>query len=222
MAIILLGLAFQASAQSYGRHPFDSKKFNLGFLIGLNYNSYNLKEQINIWDQGILLEQITLQPKYGLTLGMISNFRIIDNISLRFIPAISLEQRDFYYQFAGDSSATIRKIEASYLNLPFLFQFKTNMLKRTRLYVLMGPQLGLNLASNKKVRDDNNLLKIKTEDISLVLGLGLNLYGDRIKLSPEIRYSMGLINIYEPLYVSHSQAISKLFSQVITLNINFE
>ncbi|RMG31733.1 MAG: PorT family protein [Bacteroidetes bacterium] len=223
LALFVVGLAMQVSAQSYGRHPFDSKKFNLGFLIGLNYNAYNLKEQVNIWDEGKLLEKIDVRPKLGLTLGMISNFRLAtDNISLRFIPSISLEQRDFDYYFAGDTAATVRKIEASYLNLPLLFQFKTNMYERTRLYVLMGPQLGLNLASNKKVRDDPNLLKIKTEDFSFVVGLGLNLYGDRIKLSPEIRYSIGLINIYEPLYTSHAYAIGKLMSQVITINVNFE
>lgn len=222
LTILLVGLFTQIQAQSYGRHPFDSKKFNLGFLIGLNYNAYNLKEQINIWDEGKLLTEIQVHAKYGLTLGMISNFKIIDNISLRFIPSISLEQRDFDYHFQGDTIVTERKIEASYLNLPFLFQFKTNMLERMRMYVIMGPQLGLNLASNKRVRDDPNLLKIKTEDFSMVFGVGINLYGDRIKLSPELKYSMGLVNIYEPLYTSHANAIGKLFSQVITLNVNFE
>lgn len=223
LALLFIGLFPQLFAQKYGRHPFDSKNFNLGFLIGLNYNSYNLNEQINILDEGKLLEQIALRPKMGLTLGMISNLRLgTDHVSLRFIPSISLEQRDFDYFFAGDTTATVRKIEASYLNLPFLFQFKTKMYKRTRLYVLAGPQLGFNLASNKKVRDDPNLLKIKTEDVSLVLGIGLNLYGDRIKLSPELRYSIGLINIYEPLYTSHAYAIGRLMSQVLTLNINFE
>ena len=222
LAITLVGLFTQAQAQSYGRHPFDSKKFNLGFLIGLNYNAYNLKEQVNVLDEGKLLTEIQVHPKYGLTLGMISNIRLIDNISLRFIPAISLEQRDFDYHFEGDTMVTVRKIEASYLNLPLLFQFKTNMLSRSRMYVLFGPQLGLNLASNKRVRDDKNLLKIQTQDFSLVFGFGVNLYGDRIKLSPEIRYSMGMVNIYEPLYTSHATAIGQLFSQVLTLNVNFE
>ncbi len=214
--------------QSYqARHPFDFRNFNLGFLMGLNYNSYNLKEQINIVDQGVLLKQIEVIPRPGLSLGMITNFNLHRNISFRFIPTISLEQRNFNYYFATqneaiDSLGAIRKIEASYLNLPFMFQFKSNYYNKTRLYVLSGAQLGINLASNKKVRDDPSLLKITTQDVSLVFGVGMNLYGDRIKLSPEIRYSLGLFNIYEPENTSHAAAISRLSSQVITLIFNFE
>lgn len=215
-------------AQSYkSRHPFDFKSFNLGFLMALNYNAYNLKEQINVVDNGIRLKHIEVVPRPGLSLGMITNFNLHKNISFRFIPTISLEQRNFDYHFATrneaiDSLGEVRKIEASYLNLPFLFQFKSNYYKNTRMYVLSGMQLGLNLASNKKVRDDPTLLKITTQDVSAVFGFGMNLYGDRIKLSPEIRYSVGLFNIYEPGYTTHSAAISRLSSQVLMLIVNFE
>ena len=219
---LLIGMFGSLHAQSYGNaHPFDFKRFNLGFLMGLNYNSYNLKEQINIIDDGVLLERITVQPRYGLNLGMITNLSLHKQIALRFVPTISLEQRDFDYRFAGDSMI-VRKIEASYLNLPLMFQFKTKYYKATRVYVLAGAQLGLNLASNKKVRNDPNLLKITTHDVSLTFGAGINLYGDRIKLSPEILYSVGLINIYQPEFTSHPYAIESLMSQVIAINVNFE
>lgn len=218
----LFGICIQGFSQNYRiKHPFDFKQFNLGFLMGLNYNAYNLKEQINILERGVLLRQIEVLPRYGLSLGMISNFNLADQVSLRFIPTISLEQRDFNYFFHNDSTV-LRKIEASYLNLPLMFQIKSKYWKATRFYVLAGGQLGVNLASNKKVRDDQNLLKIKTQDVSLVFGAGLNLYGDRIKLSPEIRYSMGLQNIYQPEYTSHAEAISQLFSQVLIFVVNFE
>lgn len=220
---ILITLMLQGFSQHY-THPFDSKKkrFNLGFMMGLNYNTYNLKEQINIEDErGVVLEQIELAPKYGLSLGMISNYNLSDQISLRFIPTVSLEQRDFIYSFANDSLVD-RKIEASYFNMPVMFQFKTKYWKRTRVYVLTGAQLGVNLAGSKKVRDDPNLLKITDTDFSLIFGAGLNLYGDRIKLSPEIRYSLGMVNIYVPESTSHANAIEKLMSQVLTIIVNFE
>ncbi|MDX2247027.1 MAG: porin family protein [Bacteroidia bacterium] len=218
----LLFLSQQGFSQSYrNKHPFDFKDFNLGFLMGFNYNSYNLKEQINIIDRGILLHQVEVVPRYGLTLGMIANYNFADQISLRSGINISLEQRDFNYFFQNDS-LIIRKIEASYVNLPFVFQFKTKYYKATRVYVLSGAQIGLNLNSNKKVRDDMNLLKITAQDYSLIFGAGINLYGDRIKLSPEIRYSLGLKNIYEPEFTSHPYAISKLLSQVLVLVVNFE
>lgn len=221
LTVLLLGAALPAHAQSYGnRHPFDFKRFNLGFLMGLTYNSYNLKEQINIEEGGVMLHRIQLVPRYGLNLGMITNVNLAKKVSLRFVPTISLEQRDFRYYFSDGPQ--MRKIEASYLNMPVMFQFKTDYWRRSRVYVLTGGQVGVNLASNKKVRDDLSLLKITTHDLSLAFGFGITLYGDRIKLSPEILYTMGLINIYEPKYTTHAHAISSLMSQVIAINFNFE
>ena len=224
LLLALIGiLAFNSlQAQYYGKHPWDAKKFNLGFIMGLNYNDYNLKEQIEVCDDdGICLNRVTVIPRMGLSMGIINNFNFHDQINLRIIPTISLEQRDFDYAFAGDSIIQ-RKIEASYFNIPFLFQFKGKYWSRTRFYVIGGPQIGFNVGSNKKVRDDPNLLKITTADISLVVGAGLNLYGDRIKLSPEIRYSGGLRNVYVPEFTSHAQAISLLYSQVLSVIVNFE
>jgi len=223
VAAILILFSGQVMGQGYmNRHPFDLKRFNLGLLMGFTYNSYNLKEQVDIYDpeDGRTLRGIELISKPGVNIGMISNLNLAKQVSLRFIPTISLEQRDFNYRFENGSE--IRKIEASYINLPLMFQFKTGYYESTRVYVLAGGQWGYNLASNDRVRDDPTLLKIDRQDISVVLGFGLNLYGERLKLSPEIVYKAGLFNIYVPEDTTHDEAINRLFSQVISLNINFE
>lgn len=226
--ILLIGVISSSTAQTYGKHPFDSKKFHLGFQMGLNWNGYNLKEQIQVYDQGVLLDGIEVIPRWGMSFGMITNFNLKDYAALRIVPGISLEQRDFNYNFIDavepvDSVAPInRRIEAAYFNLPVMMQWRTKYWERQRLYVLTGAQIGLNLQSDKQVLDDPNRLKINTQDMSLVIGLGWNLYGDRLKLSPEIRYSFGLFDIYEPTNTTHAEAISLLYSQVLTFSINFE
>ncbi|MEL6588827.1 MAG: porin family protein [Bacteroidota bacterium] len=227
LASLFLLLCMSASplqAQYYGRHPWDAKFFNLGFTMGLNYNRVNLKEQIDICERGSCLNRIEPIPRMGLSMGIISNFNLHEHVQFRFIPTVSLEQRDFDYQFQGADQDSIiqRKIEASYLNLPMLFMIRARYWKRSRFYVVTGPQIGINFGSNKKVVDDLNLLKITTMDYSLVFGCGLNLYGDRIKLSPELRYSMGLRNIYVPEFTSHATAISLLYNQQLSLIVNFE
>lgn len=210
-------------AQKYRNgHPFDFKRFNLGFLMGFTYNSYNLKEQVNIEENGVLLQRIEMLPRPGLNLGMISNFKIHNQMSLRFVPQISIEQRDFNYFFADEAEPEVRKIEAAYLDMPLMMQFKTAFFKRTRVYVLAGANMGVNLTGNKRVQDDPKLLKISDTNYSIALGIGLNLYGDRVKLSPEILYKMGVGNIFVPEFTTHALAISSLTSQVIAINFNFE
>ena len=225
---LIVGILFCASLGLKGQkntnmHPSDLDKFNLGFLMGINYNTYIMDEEINVRDEmeGTIARNVELIPRYGLSLGIITNFRITNNLSLRIIPAVSLEQRNIDFHIEGEPVSN-RQIEATYFNVPVTLQFKSNYYNRMRVYLVGGGQFGVNFASNKKVRDDPNLLKIQKQDISLVVGAGITLYGETIKLSPEIRYSVGLSNIYVPEFTNHANAINSLMSQVISLNFNFE
>lgn len=215
--------------QGYGRsHPFDFKEFNLGFLMSLTVNSYNLKQQVNILDeldgQPVMLRNITMQNQPGLKLGLITNYNLTRQLSLRFIPAVSLEQRDFTFNFEEEDGVVPvnRAVNTSYLDLPLFLQIKTKYYKRYRIYLLTGPQLSINFSNNKKVQNDPNLLKIESQDIAWTVGWGMQLYGDRLKLSPEIRYSMGLTNIFVPEFTSHARAITQLFTQQLVICVNFE
>jgi len=223
--VLLLSLVsyYPSLAQRFGRHEFDFKRFNLGFQVGINYSTYDLEEDIMVSSPGYstIAERIEMNPQPGLRLSIITNLNLHNNLALRFIPGVSLEQRNFKF-FFDDGTIEDRKVEATYLYLPLLFQFKSDYYNKTRFYVVGGGQMGINFASNKRVRDDPSLLKINQQDFNLVVGLGFNLYGDKIKLSPELTYSFGLKNIYEPEFTTHAEAIQSLRSQVLALIINFE
>lgn len=222
----LIWLLFSVSfGQNYrDRHPFDFKNFNLGLQIGLTYNDYNLKEQINVAEGLDTLRNVSLQTKPGMDFGMIANVNLSRQISLRAVPSISLEQRDIYYQIDGPEGPRrqTRKIDPAYFNLPVMIQWKTSYWKRLRFYTLTGAQLSVNMVRTEKVQDNPDLIKLTRYDGALVFGFGLNMYGDKIKFSPEIRYKLGLSNVYVPDNTTFATAISRLSSQVISLNFNFE
>ncbi|MBX7243411.1 MAG: PorT family protein [Bacteroidia bacterium] len=231
--LLVLGLsllfALPASAQiirkrSYKyKHPFDFRNFNLGFEMGLNYNSYLVKDYVNVWDEGILLDHIEIENSPGLNLGMIMNMNLHDNLNIRSIPAISLEERRFRYVFSLPTPDTqIRRVESAIFDFPLLFQVRSNLYKRQRMYFITGPQYSLNVQSSGKLRDDPSLIKVKANTLNWVFGVGMNLYGEKIKLSPELKYTIGLTNEYVPRNTSHANAIFFLYRQVLTLNILFE
>ncbi|MFN0204609.1 MAG: porin family protein [Bacteroidia bacterium] len=202
------------------RHHYDHKRFNFGFMMGISYNRYLMKSHRNIFDDGRLLEEVDIIPKPGLNIGMINNLMINDKMCVRFIPAVSLEERHFAFHFTDTTER--RRVESAYLDFPLLFQVRSALYNGTRLYVVSGPEFSINFQSNKKIKNDPTLIKVQSTCTSWVIGVGYNLYGDRIKLSPEFRYSIGFTNDYVPLNTSHSVAISRLFRQVITINVLFE
>jgi len=222
LTLLLIGSSF---SQNYrDRHPFDFKKFNLGLQIGLTYNDYNLNQQINVGEGPDTLRGLSVRPRPGVSLGMITNLNLGRQVSLRAVPSITLEQRDLVYQIGNpqESAPLVRKVDPAYFNLPVTLQWKTSYWRRLRFYVLTGAQLSVNLVRTEEVRDDPNLIKLTRSEGALVFGFGVNMYGDKVKFSPEIRYKMGFTNVYVPENTSFATAISRLTSQMISLNFNFE
>ncbi|MEO0897296.1 MAG: porin family protein [Bacteroidota bacterium] len=212
-------------AQGYlNKHPFDFKRFNLGLQIGLQYNSFNLSEQVNVAEGLDTLQFIQLRPKPGINFGMIANYNVAPYLSIRAVPSISLEQRDIVYNISGLEGPRnpVRKVDPTYFDLPVMLQWKTSYWRRLRFYVLTGAQVSMNLVRNEKVEDNPELIKLTRFDNALVFGFGLNMYGDKVKFSPEIRYKLGMQNVYVPDNTNFANAISRLSSQVISLNFNFE
>ena len=215
--------------QAQRMHHFDVRKFNLGFTMGANLGRYKMTSFPNSFDEDTqtILKSVQVVAKPGFTIGLITNLKIINNIDIRLLPSVSLEQRDFKFFLESKldpdvDSLNIKKIESAFLNIPFMVKFKSDFYKAYRVYAQFGVQLSVNMASTKKVRTDPDLLKTITTDFSFVSSVGIDLYGERLKLNPELRYALGLVDVYVPKNTRFAGAITELFSQSLSLLINFE
>lgn len=232
---VLAGLLVSCVVQLWGqsnRH-YDLRKFNLGFLMGLNIADVKIKYndlKLNYTKPGDLAE-IDALASPGITLGMITNTKIIPNFDFRFIPSISLQQRNFNYHFANhqkissyqyQDSMIKKRLESANLDLPAMLRFRSDFYRNYRVYVMSGVKYSINLASDKRSRDDPNIIKIDKRDWSWEVAAGIEIYGDRVKLTPEIRYSLGLRNVYAPENTDFGDRISRMNTQAILISLNFE
>jgi hypothetical protein len=204
-------------------HYRDQSRFHFGFVLGLNVadsrvSQGNLPLRTTTGDS---LVGLRYSATPGINIGLIANLKLDEHLDLRFIPAVSLQQRDFFFDFIGKPTET-RKIEASFLNLPLLLQYKSDVYKNYRVFVNTGPQVSLNLSSNERVQNDPTLLRITKVDYAWRFGFGMNLYGDRVKLSPELSYSFGLRNVYVPGGEDVAGAIRSVFISTFALSFCFE
>lgn len=228
VALCLMTVLLAGAAQGQTTHYFDQRPFNLGFTMGLAVASYDMTSQINQVDPstGRVVVQVDMISKPGIYLGLITNLKLADHWDVRFMPSVSLEERDFLFYFDSTSTnkepVVRKKIESSNLNLPFTIKFKSDFYRNTRVFVQFGIQPSFNLASSKKVRNDPELLKTQSFDTAVLASVGIDLYGEKLKLSPELRFTRGLGNLYVPTRTRFPQAISDLFSQLLVININFE
>jgi Outer membrane protein beta-barrel domain len=232
ISVLLFAFAALAPVAGAQRSPdnalrYDLRAFNLGFMAGLNIPSVNLAYgSLNgsKFTPGVL-RNLTFEQTPGINLGMITNFRLHNNWDVRFIPAVSLQERRFNYIFSDrnlQDSIYSRTLEAAFVDLPLMLKFKSDVYHNYRVYVLLGAKYSRNLISDKRARADPDLIRIGQNNFCIESGIGLDIYSDRVKLCPEIRYSLGVNNMYESQNTRFGNVIQSLNLHNILICINFE
>ncbi|MFN8922969.1 MAG: porin family protein [Sphingobacteriia bacterium] len=219
--LLVLALTNVGLAQ-WNNTKYDTRKWNLGFTMGLHMGFVRLDQGDIDPDPitGLIARDVRARPVPGINLGLIANLPLHRYFDLRFVPQVSLQQRDFTYRVRDTTFD--RRLQASYMDLPLMIRFKSQFYHNYRVYVMTGLKYSLNLTSEKRVKDDPDLIKIDRKDLSIEFAWGLTLYGDRVMLSPELRYSLGVLNVYSPERTEYGNAIRSIANHTLTFSLNFE
>ncbi len=215
--IIGLCAFFIATAQNY-HHYYDIRKFNLGFAMGVNISEVRFQRLYYQGNKPLIAVYTKKIP--GINLGMVTNTKLNKRFDLRFIPTVSLQQRNFKFRLI-DSTFT-RKLEAAYLDLPVGIRFNSDVWANFGAYLYSGFKFSINLMSDKRVRSDPTLIRIDRTDFAWEIAFGLRIYRDKVKLSPEIKYAIGLKNIYIPELEERPKPEYAITTQALMINLYFE
>ena len=227
LLLVLLSLMGGSAMGQMFAHQYDIRRFNLGFMLGANMSYVKVQ-------YGALapfsskpgdVRSVDILPTPGINIGMITNLNLGYNWDLRFIPQVSLQERRFQYTFnAADFSDSLvnKTVESSWVHLPLLLKFKSDLYKNHRMYVLFGGSAEFNLVSDERALNNPDLIRIKRFNAQLEFGAGFDLYTSKVKISPEIRYSLGLLNIYSPENFALASTLKGIQAHTISLIFNFE
>lgn len=215
--IIFLYCSF-ATVKAQGNLPYvDDKPIHFGFSLGLNSMDFATVPTDKTNDVSVS----ALMP--GFTVGGICNFRLNRYFDLRFAPTLNLGQRTISY--ADSSSTDVLSIP---LYLPLYLKYSSERNGNLRPYVLAGGGLWWDWGRNKE-----KPILLEQFDAIAEVGIGCDLYFSFFKLSPELKFAVGLKNMLVPLsqrdggFINvqdnkYTDAINKLTTKMITLSFNFE
>lgn len=205
---------------------YDKSRMKFGFLLGINKTDFKVVRGDNLHKSDSIL---LLEPKgqSGFNLGIISDFKITDNFHIRFVPELAFAQRDIRYQVLYPNynlPYVTKKIESTFINLPFDIKFRSARVGNYRMYVLGGARYAIDLVSQAKVVLDNKeaIVKLKREDYGYEIGFGLDCYLELFKFSPEIKMFQGIPNILVDDAAAYTTSIKSLRSRIFTLSFTFE
>ena len=91
------------------------------------------------------------------------------------------------------------------------------------MFLIAGFKPGLEIGAKNKDEAGKDILELKAFDISLEIGFGADLFFPLFKLSPEIRYSRGLINMIDKNSRNeYNLPIDKIIVHNISIFFTFE
>ncbi len=211
------------SALSQNNAYYDTKAFHFGFHVGINRSSHHLLLKDSLTIPGLTnLNYVSPVFGPGFQLGIVSDARLHEYLALRFTPTLMFSQRNFLFDFANQSLPVKKSIQMANVDLPLTLKFRSKRMKDYRVYVLGGLKVSIDMASQEKVVDDVDRVKLRRMDYSVETGVGLDLYLQYFKLSPEIKVANGLRNVMVPEQHVYANFIQSLRSRTWIVSFTFE
>lgn len=203
---------------------YDKQWIHFGFMLGINSTDFKVTRSDDFYKQDSAVV-VTPIGRPGFNLGIISDLHLTDNLNLRFVPALAFSQRDLEYQmvYPGKQSEVIlKKVESTFLEFPLEIKFKSNRINNYRIYVSGGAKFMLDMVSQAKVENDEQLVKLKRQDYGYTIGFGMDFYMPLFKFAPEIKMFQGIPNLLVTDPAVFSTSLKSLKSRIFTVSLTFE
>ncbi|MBC7893727.1 MAG: PorT family protein [Sphingobacteriaceae bacterium] len=229
LALALAGQGAQAQNRSYERRFmefYDDKTVHYGFFFALPMTRFNVTHSngfVNGAAQGDSAIAISSPTTTGFRMGFVMNTRLNNRFDFRVTPTVSIYGRSLDYRFSGGGEKSQLR-ESTWVEIPLLLKYKSMRRGNTRMYLLGGASFGIesNVRKKENVGLNRERLTTRTTDLSLEYGVGLERWFEFFKFSPELRFSHGLVNLFQPNTSTYSQGVGKLTSHTVAIYLMFE
>ncbi|MFC2117312.1 outer membrane beta-barrel protein [Bacteroidota bacterium] len=216
--IILFIIGVTAFGQSFRPKNLpiiESKKFHLGYTVGIGVMDYRMS--FNEGHGGGLNVK-----NAAIFIGMVSDLSITKYTSLRFLPGISFGQRDIRI----DNSTLVPKIETVFVELPLLYKYRAKRHNNFAPYLIGGFNARFDLTGGELVRGRVAERLVKIFDIYYELGVGFVSYLQNVRVATELKFSIGLRNVFSeistPEYMDYTMNFNGLYSKIMVLSFHIE
>ena len=222
ISILVCGQVSAQSSYKYVRkhlERYDDKTIHYGFFFAMPVTRFSVTYSPAFLTADSA-RRIYSPNKPAFRVGFVVNTFLDNRFDLRLTPS--------YRSLAGRSTMTIRGApqKSKAVNRPgliFLCCLNINPKGWNRGDV---PDRGWRMGIESNVRKQGHVgaikLNTRATDFAVEYGVGFEQFFQFFKFAPELRFSHGLVNLYNPGTNASSVGISRLTSHTVTLYLNFE
>lgn len=225
VALLLSTTVQEAVSQGQGyrrKHLefYDDKPIHYGILFAMPFTRYAIKhnEQFMTGDTAYSIKSPT---KAAFRMGFTVNAFLNERFDLRTTPSVSLYEREVRYSYPSGVEK-IDKRESTWIEVPLLLKYKSQRRVNNRMYMIAGVTMAIETNVRRGRGGGAGTLDTKSTDFTLDYGVGFEQFFEFFKFAPELRFSHGLGNVFQPSQGSLGKGIGRLSTNTVTLYLNFE
>lgn len=230
--LIIIGFtSFSQDGKIKNLRYHDQQPIHFGFTVGLNYMDFTIHKSGLFFSDTVNFYSIENQIHPGFHLGPIVNVRMGSFFDLRFLIDLTFGQRSLNYKIvntsAGDGTSLFETksmhIASTFIETPLLLKYKAARMNNMRPYIIVGGNPKYDISARKKPKE-SELPKIQLMEFDLYadMGFGIDWYMEYFKLSTELKFSLGFIDVLERDGTLYSSSIEKMTSKMFMLSFHFE
>ncbi len=213
----------------------DQKDFSAGFSFSYVSSYYKIDKKpdwrapyfdtdgTKITDE---LSSITSNNAPGFAVGFLGRYSVTNHLEARVGINLIFADRGVTYQYVGTSPAVNKSVRATLVDLPVQLKIKSDRLGNYRGYMIGGLKyskaLGNKENSDVDAAPSQKLLKTINGYASYELGLGMDIYFEFFKLSPEIKISNSFGNLLMRENNAFAAPINSLGLHTVMFSLHFE
>lgn len=240
LLLVLCVITASAQQQKVQNRPYtDLRKIHFGVLVGTHLQDLefvNRGPQMVTADDGTTGQQTIVMDQdrwdAGFTVGVLAELRLSTYFQFRVAPAMYFGTRHLMLhnitKLDGDGNPTekTQELKTAYISTAFELIAAAPRFNNHRPYVMVGINPMLNLSGK-----DDDIVKLKSSDAYLELGLGCDFYLPFFKLRPELKFMYGLSNCLDTKHgekmrnselIPYANSVTEAHSKIIALSFYFE
>ena len=191
LSILLLLLSTApvlAQRQALKNLPYiDQRRLHYGFQLGINMGDITFEHS---GENGWCAECPSVNPAFCV--GLMGDVALTENLNIRSNPMLTFMSRDIHFRNDTTGMERTQTLKSNYLTLPLSLKVATHRVNNYRPYMLLGGQLDIDMAHEKE-----SPIVFRHVDVGLHVALGCDCYLPYFKFCPEIRFSIGLLNMLD-------------------------
>ena len=152
---------------------------------------------------------------------LMASYTLTRHLRVRFVPGLSFQERALLYRFAG-STEQLERTSAVNLDVPLLIKWRTDRMANVAAYALGGVKYLRDFQSQEDVRQEEDILRLRSGNVALDLGAGIDIFLPFFKLAIQAKTEHGLLNVLVPGQGELTSPLEFLRTRSFVLSVCFE